>query len=388
MAQQTIVIKKDQFVPGSLRLRPGDSVAWRNEDDHDHTATSDPGRVQFDTGIIKAGTSSAPVPFDVATSYGGVSYFCRLHGAMEGRLVVSAAVIPTAKALGSTRPAAALAPASAPERLTYPVDAWQKIARIVAVHWVYDLADNFGFSKTIFKGTALDQINEAWAAIETFWQQQTGTTKTILDANGNIDPTAFEAESRENLEALGRRIRTARRQLRTIAVLPMYPFPDRPDATQPRFGELYPGQSSDPFGEAVTINFVGVPVSNDNNVVLTDIQLAEVRHETYAGALWSIESSLDAGETVTDQQKQDYRSAREALLLDDYDLLASHLYFGLSKLFDSADFPEAKFSEGIRRMTVRGEWDGSWFPMWHWLRWIDGYLTVKQTGQLPDPIVP
>jgi len=384
MAQQTIVIKKDQFVPGVMRLKRGDSVVWRNEDDHDHTATSESGRVHFDTGTIMAGTSSAPVQFDVATSYGGVFYFCRLKGAMEGRLVVSSATTPATKALTLTSPV--LAPA--PTGLTYPAAVWQTIARIVAVHWVYDMADNFGFSKMTFKGTTLDQINTAWTAIETFWQNQTGTTKTILDANGNIDPTAFEAESRQNLEALGRRIRTARRQLRTVAVLPIYPFPDRPDEVQARFGELYPGQSSDPFGEAVTINFVGVPVSNDNNVVLTDIQLAEVRHENYAGALWSIESTLDAGESVTDQQRQDYQTAHAALLLEDFPLLASHLYFGLSKLFNSAAFPEDRFSEGIRRMTVRGEWDGSWFPMWHWLRWIDGYLTVLQTGQLPDPIGP
>src|SRR4051812_11647077 len=207
MAQQTIVITKDQFVPGVMRLKRGDSVVWRNEDDHDHTATSESGRVHFDTGTIMAGTSSAPVQFDVATSYGGVFYFCRLKGAMEGRLVVSSATTPATNALTLTSPV--LAPA--PTGLTYPAAVWQTIARIVAVHWVYDMADNFGFSKMTFKGTTLDQINTAWTAIETFWQNQTGTTKTILDANGNIDPTAFEAESRQNLEALGRRIRTARR---------------------------------------------------------------------------------------------------------------------------------------------------------------------------------
>jgi hypothetical protein len=66
-------------------------------------------------------------------------------------------------------------------------------------------------------------------------------------------------------------------------------------------------------------------------------------------------------------------------------VLAAHLYFGLSKLFNSGDFQEDQFTSGIHRMTARGEWDGSWFPMWHWLRWIDGYLTVEETGQLPNP---
>jgi hypothetical protein len=31
-------------------------------------------------------------------------------------------------------------------------------------------------------------------------------------------------------------------------------------------------------------------------------------------------------------------------------------------------------------MTVRGERDGSGSP-WDWLRWIDGYITIKETGQ-------
>ena len=66
-------------------------------------------------------------------------------------------------------------------------------------------------------------------------------------------------------------------------------------------------------------------------------------------------------------------------------MVAAHLHFGLSKLFNSGDFQEDQFTNGIHRMTARGEWDGSWFPMWHWLRWIDGYLTVKEMGQIPNP---
>jgi plastocyanin len=65
---------------------------------------------------------------------------------------------------------------------------------------------------------------------------------------------------------------------------------------------------------------------------------------------------------------------------------AAGTYFGLSKLFKSGTFQEDQFVAGMRRMTARGEWDGSWQPMWHWLRWIDGYITVKETGQLPDPL--
>ena len=119
----------------------------------------------------------------------------------------------------------------------------------------------------------------------------------------------------------------------------------------------------------------------------TEVQLAEMRHEDYAlGPLWTIESKTDVGEEVTDDDKQAYQTTRNALLVDDFHTLAAQQYFGLSKLFNSNAFQEDQFTTGIRRMTVRGEWDGSWQPMWHWLRWIDGYITVKETGQLPDPL--
>jgi hypothetical protein len=55
-------------------------------------------------------------------------------------------------------------------------------------------------------------------------------------------------------------------------------------------------------------------------------------------------------------------------------------------LFNSADFQEDQFKAGIRTMTARGEWDGSFSALWHWLRWIQGYITVKETGQIPNPL--
>jgi hypothetical protein len=253
------------------------------------------------------------------------------------------------------------------------------------------MADNFAYGKIVHRGDALTQLNAKWSAIESHWQQQTGTTKTIIDDNGSVDPSAFMDESRDKLEALGRRIRAARRKLRAAGVnLPQYPFPDRPDdpdAANP-FGRLYGGQSDDPFGEAITVNYAGLRVSpNAQGVMLTEVQHAEVRHEDYAlGPLWTIESKQDSGDEVTDDDKQAYQTKRAALLVDDYHTLAAQQYFGLSKLFKSGAFEEDQFVTGIRRMTVRGEWDGSWSPMWHWLRWIDGYITVKETGQLPDPL--
>ncbi|HEX8139004.1 MAG TPA: hypothetical protein VF544_15655 [Pyrinomonadaceae bacterium] len=363
--QHKVVIKGNEFRPNTLHLHAGDTVVWENQDGHPHTATCIGTRFPFDTGIIQPNATSTPVLFGKPTQQSGLGYFCQLHDFMVGRLFVLPAEF-EAQLDGAKSKAAFVEPP------TYSVDVWKRIARIVAVHWVYDMSDNFAFAKRVQVGDALDRINTEWATIETWWQQQIGTNKTIIGSDGNLDPTAFESESRDNLEALGRRIRAANRRL--LPTVFRYPAPIRPDDVL-SFGELYEGQSDDPFGEAITVNFIPKP-----------LQDAEVRHEAYAGALASIEITLDTGGQMSEAQKKLYKENREAMLPEDFLRLAGHQYFGLSKLFNSGDFQEEQFKAGIRRMTVRGEWDGSTFPMWHWMRWIDGYITVKETGQLPNPL--
>ena len=362
--QQKIVITGNEFEPNTVHIQAGDSVVWENQDNHPHTATCVETGFPFDTGPINPKSTSKLIVFDKPTQQSGLGYFCQFHDFMTGRIFVVPGEFEV-----EVGPVAAPADEPAP---TYSVDVWRQIARIVCVHWVYDMADNFAFAKRVQVGDSLDRINAEWAAIETWWQQQTGSPKSIIDSKGKVDPTAFESESRDKLEAVGRRIRTS--HIKLVPRVFRYPAPIRPDAVA-RFGELYEGQSSDPFGEAITVNFVP-----------KDFQDAEVRHETYAGALFPIELTLDSGGQPSEDQKTQYKQAREAMSLRDFHLLAGHQYFSLSMLFNSGDFQEALFIAGIRRMTVRGEWDGSVFPMWHWLRWIDGYITVKETGQLPNPI--
>jgi plastocyanin len=386
--QYSIVIKDDQFQPSNLHLQVGDSIVWDNQGDHDHTATSNNRRIVFDTGVIAAGTASKPVLFDKVSSYGGVSFFCKLHPLMQGRLVVWATPPPqVAASATSASTATASTPPPPVPGLTFSIPVWVKIARIVAAHWVYDMSDDFQQAIQTSLGPTLVALKAEWALVEALWKQQTGSTKTILDSNYNIDPTAFQDESLENLEVVGRRIRLASNNLASTVNISQYPYPFRPDAVR-HFGELYPGQSSIPFGEAVTINYVGVPiVKGADGFGLTDIQLAEAHHEDFVfGALWPIESLLDAGLPISDQLKQIYLTTRAALKLEDFHLLASHLYFGISTLFNAADFQEDQFKAGIQTMTARGEWDGSFSALWHWLRWIQGYITVKETGQLPNPL--
>jgi plastocyanin len=280
MAQQhSIVIKDDQFQPSNLHLQVGDSIVWDNQDDHDHTATSNNRRVVFDTGVIAAGTASQPVLFNTVSSYGGVNFFCKLHNLMQGRFVVSATA-PLRIADSTVAASTTSTPPPAPG-LTFSVPVWVKIARIVAAHWVYDMSDDFQQAIQTSLGPTLAQLKTEWALVEALWKQQTGSTKAILDSNFNLDPTAFEDESLENLEVLGRRIRLASNNLLPTVNISQYPFPIRPDAVR-HFGELYPGQSSIPFGEAVTINYVGVPVvTGADGFGLTDIQMAEAHHEDF-----------------------------------------------------------------------------------------------------------
>jgi hypothetical protein len=34
-------------------------------------------------------------------------------------------------------------------------------------------------------------------------------------------------------------------------------------------------------------------------------------------------------------------------------------------------------------MTLSGEWDQPVFVCWHWLKWMDAYIGVLDTGQVP-----
>jgi plastocyanin len=66
--------------PGSVKV--GQTVAWRNADSIAHTATGS----GFDTGLIPAGATSAPITFATA---GSIAYHCSVHPSMVGSLSVA-----------------------------------------------------------------------------------------------------------------------------------------------------------------------------------------------------------------------------------------------------------------------------------------------------------
>ncbi|MFE9399264.1 cupredoxin family copper-binding protein [Streptomyces flavidovirens] len=81
-AQTTVVIEDFQFVPQSVTVNAGDSVRWINNDNTDHTTTSDgPG---WDSGDLPPGSSFTRT----FTTSGTFSYHCSLHPDMTGTITV------------------------------------------------------------------------------------------------------------------------------------------------------------------------------------------------------------------------------------------------------------------------------------------------------------
>jgi plastocyanin len=77
----TVVMEGMKFSPSTLRIQPGDTVVFKNNDLVPHTATAKQGGA-FDSGIIKPGDSWTFVPQFQAT----VPYVCSFHPMMEGRI--------------------------------------------------------------------------------------------------------------------------------------------------------------------------------------------------------------------------------------------------------------------------------------------------------------
>ena len=78
----TVEISNNAFIPDQLNVAPGTTVTFVNRDNVPHTATSD--SKLFDSGELAPG-ASYPVVLEGA---GTVTYHCKLHPEMRGRIVV------------------------------------------------------------------------------------------------------------------------------------------------------------------------------------------------------------------------------------------------------------------------------------------------------------
>jgi len=80
----TVNIKSYSFQPSTLSVPAGTTVTWHNQDNAQHTVTSDT-QGQFDSGAISTGnkfTYTFPTP-------GSYSYHCSIHPGMKGTIVVT-----------------------------------------------------------------------------------------------------------------------------------------------------------------------------------------------------------------------------------------------------------------------------------------------------------
>ena len=84
-ATRGVAIRDFAFSPGTVEIRVGDTVTWRNRDSVAHTATARNG--SFDTGLLAEGASGS-VRFTEAGTY---RYVCTPHPEMTGTVVVRSA---------------------------------------------------------------------------------------------------------------------------------------------------------------------------------------------------------------------------------------------------------------------------------------------------------
>jgi len=79
---EDVSIKGRAFHPATLKIKKGESVTWKNNDDIDHTVDAEDG--SFSSGTIKSGKSYSHT-FKKAGKY---AYSCHLHPRMKGTIVV------------------------------------------------------------------------------------------------------------------------------------------------------------------------------------------------------------------------------------------------------------------------------------------------------------
>lgn len=81
--QVTVDVVDNDFKPRSLTVRPGTEVTWEFTGSLPHTVTETSGA--FDSGTLQPGDTFT-MTFDEPGQY---SYYCALHHAMQGTLVVA-----------------------------------------------------------------------------------------------------------------------------------------------------------------------------------------------------------------------------------------------------------------------------------------------------------
>jgi plastocyanin len=83
--QVTVKIASFKYLPETVRVRAGGSIAWENEDDTTHDAETVPDApAKFDTQALDSGDTKR-VTLEEPGTY---AYFCSYHRFMEGTVEV------------------------------------------------------------------------------------------------------------------------------------------------------------------------------------------------------------------------------------------------------------------------------------------------------------
>ncbi len=80
--QVTVDVVDNDYEPGNLTVSRGAEVTWRFEGDIPHTVTD--ARGTFDSGVFESGDQFV-LTFDEPGTY---DYYCTLHHAMQGKILV------------------------------------------------------------------------------------------------------------------------------------------------------------------------------------------------------------------------------------------------------------------------------------------------------------
>ncbi len=104
----TVEISNYAFAPETITISKGDTVSWTNKDSVTHTVTS--ADTLFDSGRLIAGDT-----FSFTTNQlGTIEYYCTIHAAMEGKIIVVTQA-PTVTPAPTPTPTPNLEPSEAPD---------------------------------------------------------------------------------------------------------------------------------------------------------------------------------------------------------------------------------------------------------------------------------
>lgn len=80
--KNVITIQSFAFSPATIKVKPGDSITWTNQDSVGHSATANDN--SFDTGVIQPGQSKT-LTFSKAGTF---IYHCSVHPYMQATVIV------------------------------------------------------------------------------------------------------------------------------------------------------------------------------------------------------------------------------------------------------------------------------------------------------------